>query len=138
MNSPRFIYRGFVAMAVILMSRLGQVGAALAVRLGYLPLPVRCQPTTPAALNTPAGGGVFLVGAGDIAECGLPGDRLTANLLAQFPTATLFTAGDNTYESGSPLQFKNCFNPTYGRYKARIHPRTGQAAQRLGQRRLPP
>ena len=101
------------------------LGLAVAVWQGYFPLPVPPQPTNATPLSTPVDSGVYLVGAGDIAECGLPGAGLTANLLAQFPEATLFTAGDNTYPSGSPRQFQNCFNPTWGRYKERIHPAIG-------------
>ncbi len=109
-------------MVGILAFFLG-LGAA-AVWLGYIPLPAS-TPANVTPVNTPVDGGVFLVGAGDIAECGLPGAELTANLLARFPGATYFTAGDNTYESGSLLQFMNCFNPTWGRYKQRLHPAIG-------------
>jgi acid phosphatase type 7 len=115
-------------MAVVLAAGclcLGLGAAAVAVWRGYIPLPVLAQPAGATPVNTPADGGVYLVGAGDIAECGLPGDDLTANLLARFPGATFFTAGDNVYPSGTARQFKNCFNPTWGRYKERIRPAIG-------------
>ena len=43
----------------------------------------------------------MLVGAGDIANCDLPGDEATARLLDGIP-GTVFTAGDNAYPSGTP------------------------------------
>ena len=52
---------------------------------------------------TPAAGDV-LVGAGDIASCGLTTDTATAKLVAGIG-GTVFTAGDNAYETGSAADF---------------------------------
>jgi len=65
-----------------------------------------------------------LVGAGDIADCALTADEATAALLDNIP-GTVFTAGDNAYESGTADQYANCYDPTWGRHKARTHPTTG-------------
>jgi hypothetical protein len=65
-----------------------------------------------------------LVGAGDIAECGSEGAAATAQLLDQI-AGTVFTLGDNAYESGSAEQFRDCYDPTWGRHKARTHPTPG-------------
>ena len=46
-------------------------------------------------------------------------------MLAQFPGATIFTAGDNIDHLGTPKEFKNCFGTTWGVYKDRIHPAIG-------------
>jgi hypothetical protein len=97
----------------------------LVVWLGYVPLPAHTPPANVTPASTPTDGGVYLVGAGDISECGLSGDSLTADLLARYPGATLFTAGDNTYQTGAARQYRNCFNPTWGLYKDRIHPAPG-------------
>ncbi|MCI0347643.1 MAG: hypothetical protein L0221_19755, partial [Chloroflexi bacterium] len=45
-----------------------------------------------------------LVGAGDIASCGLTGDTATA-LLVEAIAGTVFTAGDNAYENGTAHEF---------------------------------
>src|SRR5215210_4804741 len=67
---------------------------------------------------------VTLVGAGDISRCDSKGDTATARLLASI-SGTVFTAGDNAYKEGSLYQFKNCYDPTWGRYKARTKPTVG-------------
>ena len=66
----------------------------------------------------------ILAGAGDIATCTAYADDSTARLLDEIP-GLVFTAGDNAYPSGSPESFTNCFNPTWGRHKARMHPAPG-------------
>jgi hypothetical protein len=57
---------------------------------------------------------VVLIGAGDIASCGLNGDAETSDLLVGQP-GTIFTAGDNAYEDGSTANFRSCYGPTWGR-----------------------
>jgi hypothetical protein len=66
-----------------------------------------------------------LVGAGDIADCdALSPAAKTANLLDRIP-GTVFTLGDNAYESGTPRDFADCYGPTWGRHKARTKPVVG-------------
>jgi hypothetical protein len=66
-----------------------------------------------------------LVGAGDIADCAdISGAEATAKLLDATP-GTVFTAGDNAYEEGTAEQFAKCYDPTWGRYKARTRPSVG-------------
>jgi hypothetical protein len=67
---------------------------------------------------------VTLVGAGDISRCDNKGDTATARLVSSIP-GTVFTAGDNAYQEGSLYQFKNCYGPTWGRFKARTKPTVG-------------
>lgn len=67
----------------------------------------------------------ILVGAGDIASCkDLEGARATANLIEKIP-GTVFAAGDLAYERGSPEEFKNCYDPTWGQFKERTKPALG-------------
>jgi hypothetical protein len=67
----------------------------------------------------------ILVGAGDIASCKDPeGARATANLIEKIP-GTVFAAGDLAYETGSPQDFKNCYDPAWGRFKDRTKPALG-------------
>lgn len=65
-----------------------------------------------------------LVGAGDIAICGEEGSQYTAALLDQIP-GTVFTAGDNSNEEGTAVQYQMCFGPAWGRHKDRIYPAAG-------------
>ena len=66
-----------------------------------------------------------LVGAGDIASCKNPeGARATAKLIEQIP-GTVFAAGDLAYEKGSAEDFKNCYDPAWGRFKERTKPALG-------------
>jgi hypothetical protein len=69
-------------------------------------------------------GDPVLVGAGDIASCGLDGDEATAKLLDGI-AGTVFTAGDNAYEDGSPAEYRDCYVPTWGRHKDRTRPAAG-------------
>lgn len=65
-----------------------------------------------------------LVGAGDIASCDVEEDEATAKLLDGIEGA-VFTAGDNAYQRGTREEFANCYEPTWGRHKARTRPVPG-------------
>jgi hypothetical protein len=66
-----------------------------------------------------------LVGAGDIAGCeDLRGARATAELIEKIP-GTVFAAGDLAYEGGTAEDFRNCYDPTWGEFKARTKPTLG-------------
>src|SRR5947209_271641 len=66
-----------------------------------------------------------LVGAGDIASCKDPeGAQATAKLIEQIP-GTVFAAGDLAYERGSKEDFRNCYDPAWGRFKDRTKPALG-------------
>jgi hypothetical protein len=68
--------------------------------------------------------GAVMVGAGDIAKCSSSADEATARLLDDIP-GTVFTVGDNVYDSGTPTEFRNCYGPSWGRHKARTRPALG-------------
>ncbi len=82
------------------------------------PLPTQ----TPTSIPTPTP--ATLTGAGDIVECGYDGAAQTAALLEKMPGA-IFTAGDNSNDSGRQVEYKNCFGPTWGQFLDRIHPVPG-------------
>src|SRR5215204_5962235 len=72
------------------------------------------------------------VGAGDIASCSRSGDEATAKLLEDIvaaapSTTTVYTTGDNAYESGTASEFANCYDPSWGRptIKERTYPTVG-------------
>jgi acid phosphatase type 7 len=74
----------------------------------------------------------LLVGAGDIGVCnGAAGAESTARLLDRF-TGTVFAAGDNAYAAGSLEEFKNCYEPSWGRHRGRTRPVPGNHEYQSG------
>ena len=69
---------------------------------------------------------VQLIGAGDIARCDRTNDEATALLLDGYPSATVFTLGDNMNGNGTLTAFNNCYQPSWGRHKARTRPAVGE------------
>jgi hypothetical protein len=77
------------------------------------------------------------VGAGDIARCDRTHDEATAKLLhnivddAAPSLTTVFTTGDNAYESGTLSEYQNCYgpqpatDPNWGDFKAITRPSPG-------------
>ena len=118
------------ALAVIisvLMPAANQVATAgtsplLATVHIWYPLIAKNYPTlTPTP--TPGSDPLF-VGAGDIATCANSNDEATARLLDGI-AGTVFTLGDNAYESGTVTEFATCYAPSWGRHKARTRPAAG-------------
>ncbi len=65
-----------------------------------------------------------LIAAGDIAGCGHLGDTATAAVVAS-TGGTVATLGDHVYNNGTAAQFRNCYGPTWGRFKGRTRPALG-------------
>ena len=66
-----------------------------------------------------------LVGAGDVADCRSDGADRTSLLLDSI-RGTVFIAGDVAYQTKrNPNPFVSCFDPAWGRHRARIHPALG-------------
>jgi acid phosphatase type 7 len=86
------------------------------------PVPVPQSPAIAPVVRWP--NEVNLIGAGDIASCFNNGDEATAKLLDTL-RGSVFTAGDNAYREGTASQYANCYNPTWGRHKARTRPSPG-------------
>ncbi|MEP7377975.1 MAG: PKD domain-containing protein [Chloroflexota bacterium] len=63
-------------------------------------------------------------GAGDIAGCGTAGDEATAQLLDNV-TGWVWTSGDNVYDNGALNEFRQCYQPSWGRHWARTFPTIG-------------
>ncbi len=77
-----------------------------------------------AGITVSTGSTAVLVGAGDIARCSHSRDEETAKLLDNIP-GTVFTLGDNAYPDGTDQDFIDCYDPTWGRHKARTRPSAG-------------
>jgi acid phosphatase type 7 len=73
----------------------------------------------------PRAGEAELLAAGDIAECDHGGDEATARILARHPGATIAAIGDLAYQHGTDEDFARCFGPSWGRFRDRIRPATG-------------
>ena len=65
-----------------------------------------------------------IVGAGDIASCSRTSDTATAVVMDEV-VGTVVTMGDNVYDNGTPTEFRECYEPTWGRVKARTRPTPG-------------
>lgn len=72
----------------------------------------------------PGSNGNVLLAAGDIATCDRDLDEQTARLLDREP-GTVAAVGDTVYETGTAAEFANCYDPTWGRHKARTRPAVG-------------
>jgi hypothetical protein len=90
----------------------------------YAPATSSGAPTRLIDTRPPRGGGIVLVGAGDIAGDG-PGDTATAQLIKSIDPAAVFTLGDNVYPNGSASELENYYEPTWGQFKAMTHPTIG-------------
>lgn len=91
------------------------------------PPPISTPPVPPPAPSVTE----YLVGAGDIADCGsFSADggirsEATAKLIDGMPEAMVFTAGDDAYFNGTAAEFNNCYGPRWGRFKNRTFPSAG-------------
>ena len=112
----RFLYIGLIGLLLVGCAPLsGHVAAA----------PPQTSTLTSSATDTPIpNNDPVLVGAGDIARCGSDGDEATAALLDSI-LGTVYTTGDNAYEDGTVAEFTNCYDPSWGRHKARTYPSVG-------------
>ena len=72
----------------------------------------------------PPGSPMVLVGAGDIATCSGTTDEATASMLDGI-SGTVITIGDNVYENGTSAEYAGCYDPSWGRHKARTRPVPG-------------
>jgi hypothetical protein len=95
------------------------------------PIPDPTATPTPDPLPTPSptpspdpAPGATLLAAGDIASCSSSGDEATAALLDGL-AGTVITLGDNVYSSGTPQEFAECYEPSWGQHKSRTRPAAG-------------
>jgi len=79
-------------------------------------------PPTETAVPTPTP--AVLIAAGDIAGCDANGDEATAALIEGLP-GTVAMLGDSAYPAGTPQEFADCYQPSWGRFKDRTRPAVG-------------
>jgi acid phosphatase type 7 len=68
--------------------------------------------------------GRAVLAAGDIAECDRDQHEDTAAVLARFQ-GPILGLGDYAYDDGTPEEFEECFDPSWGAHKDRIRPARG-------------
>jgi acid phosphatase type 7 len=83
-------------------------------------LALGCTPEQPPG---PPPSGV-IVAAGDIADCAKEGDEATAKLVRGIE-GTVLTLGDNAYPDGTAQNFEECYEPSWGQFKAPTKPFLG-------------
>jgi PKD repeat protein len=110
--------------SVVAVNRNGLVGG---MSEGTAVISASSEGKSDASTITVSGGppaSLIMVGAGDIASCSSDGDEATADLLDVTP-GIVFTVGDNAYPMGTADEYTNCYDPTWGRQKARTRPLPG-------------
>lgn len=81
--------------------------------------------TEPAPLEPPAPlPAEVVLAAGNIATCGSTNDEATAALLDQLP-GTILVLGDNAFPDGASEAYTTCYEPSWGRHKARTYAALG-------------
>lgn len=88
--------------------------------------------TATSTVTTTVALGMVMVGAGEITSCGVGGAASTAaiidGIIAANPSAIVFTAGNNLNATpGANVNYTNCFEPTWGKFKDRMRAAVGQA-----------
>jgi len=117
-------WRWFAALLLMVAGSQAQLLPAQ-VQDATQPAPTKKHTRSKPRAKPAAGETYVLVGAGDIASCEEPqGSQATAKLIEQIP-GTVFAAGDLAYEKGSDADFKNCYDPTWGKFKDRTKPSPG-------------
>jgi acid phosphatase type 7 len=99
------------------------VAAVAASECGGSPPSSPSTPSNPPIPNNPLPPAT-LVGAGDIGQCNSPAVVATARLLDNTP-GIVFTTGDNAYPNGTAANFRDCYEPHWGRHRARTRPTPG-------------
>ena len=80
----------------------------------------RCEVVRPQRVPPDAS----LVAVGDIARCPSGHAAITAALVDKLP-GTIALLGDTVYDKGTPAEYANCYEPLWGRHKARTRPAVG-------------
>jgi hypothetical protein len=112
------------------MSRL----TALAAAIGSAVILARCGGNTPngpdpppctgTGCNPPPAATATILAAGDVGECGF-GALQTGTLLDGLSGDFILALGDLAYPDGSAANFRDCFDPGWGRHKSRTRPVPG-------------
>ncbi len=88
------------------------------------PAPTESAGPSPSASTADDGAQAVVLAAGDIAACDSDGDEATAALLDELE-GTILVLGDLAYPDGTPADFAQCYDPSWGRHRDRTRPVPG-------------
>ena len=88
------------------------------------PEPEPVVPTTPPVIPPPGTTSTFVNVLGDTGWCGSPALGPLSRLFERFD-GDILLAGDLAYPSGTMEEFRNCFEPSFGRFKSRMRASPG-------------
>jgi Calcineurin-like phosphoesterase len=88
------------------------------------PEPEPVVPTTPPVIPPPGSSSTFVNVLGDTGWCGSPALGPLARLFERYD-GDILLAGDLAYPSGTIEEFKQCFEPSFGRFKSRMRASPG-------------
>ena len=88
------------------------------------PDPDPVVPTTPPVIPAPGVSSAFVNVLGDTGWCGSPALAPLSRLFDRFDGEILL-AGDLAYPSGTMEEFRNCFEPSFGKFKSRMRAAPG-------------
>ena len=107
--------------------------AAFAAALASTVVLSNCGASSPSSPSPSGGGGggtppivttIQILAAGDIGECGF-GALQTGAMLDKLAGSYLLALGDLAYMQGSAANFRDCYDPAWGRHQARTRPVPG-------------
>jgi hypothetical protein len=81
-------------------------------------------PTAPPVIPTPGSSSTFVNVLGDTGWCGSPALGPLSRMFDRFD-GDILLAGDLAYPSGTMEEFRNCFEPSFGRFKSRMRASPG-------------
>lgn len=84
----------------------------------------RSAGSTTTSTTTPAPGTAVVLAVGDIGNCDGDDDEAVADVVGTLDGPVLLL-GDIAYPSGTSEQFARCFDPAWGRFRARLRPAPG-------------
>jgi acid phosphatase type 7 len=90
--------------------------------INLVPEPV--VPTSPPVVPVPGNTSTFVNVLGDTGWCGSPALGPLSRLFDRFD-GDILLAGDLAYPSGTTEEFRNCFEPSFGRFKSRMRASPG-------------
>lgn len=118
--------RGADVSGSLRVGGLAVVIATIVIVGGVLLVSASIMRTDPAATTASAAddGVEVVLAAGDLADCGETTDDLVAEVV-DIHGGTIVTLGDNAYPSGRQEDFRECYEPTFGRHRWRTRPSLG-------------
>lgn len=81
-------------------------------------------PVTPPVIPAPGNSSTSVNVLGDTGWCGSPALAPLAALFARFD-GDIILAGDLAYPGGTTEEYRNCFDPSFGKFKSRMRPTPG-------------